>query len=95
VGSNQFTNKRLIFALIVSLTITLAAWNIMEGASPLLGHSGWVARLVTFLSFPAIIVSIVISRNPHAPPIALNCLFVFVIWFVASYVSSALIFRRS
>lgn len=68
----------------------------MSSDAPLLGTSGGLhgfAFILMVAVFPAYIASGFISGNPHQPSLALTCILAFLLWFIVSYLFSAILFR--
>lgn len=73
ISMKLYRPKQILFGLVTGLAIAFATW-LLESTS-LFKNGEWVETVVAISSFPAVILSLIVSGRGHGQPIALTSFF--------------------
>ena len=95
--ASQKLKFQVVFSIVVALGGLLVTWLILGDGSPFASYFARhvdvanMLRLTTFLPF---VVSAMISRNPHSPPMAIFVVGLFLQWSLIGYLLSIPVAQR-
>jgi hypothetical protein len=95
--TSQKRKFQFVFSLVVALGALLVTWLILGDGSPFESYFARhvdVANMLRLTTFPPFVLSAMISRNPHSPPMATFVVGLFLQWSLIGYLLSIPVARR-